>query len=65
MLENVYHKVGVNDLGLGKRIMKFISDRSVVKKCGQGQITLECPDLWNMNQAEFEVIFGVKVDEEF
>ena len=63
MNENFYRKLGTNDLSLPKRIMRFISDRSVVKKIGQGAITIVCPELWEMTDDEFALVFGVEFND--
>ena len=61
MEKNKYHKKGVNDLNLPKRIMKFIVDNFERYCGGQGIISISCDKLWEMSEEEFEETFGVKL----
>ena len=58
-----YHKKGINDLDLPKRIMKFVVDNCEKNKSGQGVISISCNKLWNMTNEDFEKLFGVKIKE--
>lgn len=62
-IDNKYHKKGVNDLNLPKRIMRFIVDNAELSSSGQGVIGIKCDKFWYMSERVFEATFGVKLRE--